>query len=640
MEVPVSATFKPTESYLRVATACPLVAVGDIAQNIRHIGDLYDRAVKQDVSLVVFPELSLTGYTLGDLVQQKQVLEVSLHGLLQLAEQTVQTETAMVVGLPVAIGNALYDCAAVLSKGVVRGIVPKTSLPSYKEFYEKRWFQAWQGDNTTVAIGGNAVPFGTNLLFQIGRAQVGVEICEDVWVSEQPSQKLAAAGVTIIANPSASPEQITKDEYRRQLICIQSARLMAGYLYAGCDVSESTTDIVMSGQQLIFENGQLLAERTPLSNDPRLLVADIDIDHLLNDRRRDTNFPNNTILPIIDCQITPNQTDIVRTFVTEPFVPTASNMPATLDKILAIQAEGLVGRLRNVGISNIVLGLSGGLDSTLALFVALRAAERLGKAPADMLQTITMPGKASSERTQNNATALAAALGIPNQVIAIADQVQTQLAALGHDGQEQDITYENVQARLRTSILFNRANQTNGLMLGTGDLSEIALGWSTYNGDHMSGYNSNASVPKTLVKHLVAHASSKLTNSEAQQIVQAILDTPISPELTTEGEDGISQHTEDLVGPYLLHDFYLYYFVRWNDTPAKIAYIAEQAFAGTYEPAEISHWLDVFLQRFMLNQWKRSAMPDGPKIGSVSLSPRGDWRMPSDMQATLWRTTS
>ncbi|HSX36313.1 MAG TPA: NAD(+) synthase [Patescibacteria group bacterium] len=624
-------TYTPTESYVRVATACPRVAVGNIEQNVQHIGDLYAEAVKRHVSLVVFPELSLTGYTLGDLVQQKQVLERSLQGLLQLAKRTAQSETAMVVGLPVAVGNALYDCAAVLSKGVIRGIVPKTSLPSYKEFYEKRWFQAWQGDNVTVDIGGQVVPFGTNLLFQVGRAQVGVEICEDVWVSDQPSQKLVAAGATIIANPSASPEQITKDEYRRQLISIQSARLMAGYLYAGCDASESTMDIVMSGQQLIFESGQLLAERTALSDEPRLLVTDIDIDHLLNDRRRDTNFPNNVSMPVVDCQVTPNQTDTLRSFATEPFVPKAGDMPDTLEKILAIQAQGLASRMQNTGVNNIVLGLSGGLDSTLALFVALRTAERLGKRPADILQTITMPGKASSKHTQSNAAALAAALGVPNQIIAIADQAQAQLAALGHDGTTQDTTYENVQARLRTSILFNRANQTNGLVLGTGDLSEIALGWCTYNGDHMSHYNVNASVPKTLVKHLVAHAVSKLTNTEAQQIVQAILETPISPELTSAREDDISQHTEDLIGPYLLHDLFLYHFVRWNDTPAKIAYIAEQAFKDSYKPAEIRDWLTVFIQRFMHSQWKRSAMPDGPKIGSVSLSPRGDWRMPSDM---------
>jgi len=627
--------YQPTESFIRVATACPEVAVGNVDVNVSRAAALYAHAAEQDASLVVFPEMSLTGYTIGDLLQQKVVQERAKQGLLYLAEQTADTQTAMAVGLPLAVGNSLYNCTAILSDGCVQGVVAKADLPNQGEFNEPRWFQAWEGENKEVTIGDQSVPIGTDLVFQVGPVLVGVEPCHALWVAEQPSVKLAEAGATLIINPSASPEQVTKSDYRRQLVAVQSGRLVMGYVYAGCDASESTMDIVMGGHQMIAENGHILAEREPLAIGQELTFADLDVDHLLNDRRKDTSFSNKRTVPVIDCAVAPEQTNTIRDFDPSPFVPKGPEAARHLSRILDIQAQGLASRLKNSGIEKVVLGWSGGRDSALALFVALRAAKRMGKDPADIIQTYTMPGKASSEQTQSGAVRMAAALGIPNEVIPIGELAHAQLKALGHDGATQDVTYENVQARTRTSILFNKGNQVGGLVLGTGDLSEIALGWCTFNGDHMSHYNVNASVPKTLVEHLVEHAAQEY-DPEVRAMVQDILDTPISPELTSAVAGEISQHTEDLIGPYELHDFFLYYFVRWNDTPAKIRFMAEQAFADQYKPAEIKHWLTIFMQRFIHNQIKRSVAADGPKVGSVSLSPRGDWRMPSDMHDDLW----
>lgn len=632
-----SLTYQPNTSFIRVATACPEVAVGNVAANATRLREQYDDAARQQTSVVVFPELSLTGYTLGDLVQQKLVLEQAKQHLSELAAHTQERETAMVVGLPFQVGNNLYNCAAVLAKGKVQGMVPKAHLPGQNEFYEPRWFTPWSGETTEVAVGDQQVPFGTDLLFQVGDAKMGVEICEDLWVTNPPSTKLAEGGATIIANPSASPEQVGKSDYRRNLVAMQSGRLVLAYLYAGCDASESTTDIVMGGHQIVAEKGRVLEEREPLAIGQVLTIADIDLDHLQHDRRKDGNFPDRP-LPTIDCGIRSEQTDLRRDIDPHPFIPTGPEAPRHLQRILDIQAQGLATRMKNTGIERVVLGLSGGLDSTLALLAAVRAAARLGKAPSEVIQTITMPGEASSEHTQSNAVKLAEALGIQNEVIPIGTLAQAELKALGHDGKTQDVTYENVQARLRTSILFNRSNQTHSMVLGTGDLSEIALGWCTYNGDHMSHYNVNASIPKTLVKHLVAFAAEQ-HDEQVQTILQDILDTPISPELTKEQDGAISQQTETIIGPYELHDFFLYHFMRNGDTPDKIAYLAAQAFKEQYALKEIMDWLGVFMARFMRNQWKRSVATDGPKVGSVCLSPRGDWRMPSDMSGTMWQST-
>ncbi|HTE57753.1 MAG TPA: NAD(+) synthase [Verrucomicrobiae bacterium] len=626
-------------NYIRVATACPEVALTDVATNTQHIKDLYSDAIDADAALVVFPEMSVTGYSIGDLVQNNQLLANARTGLTQLAEATANKPTAMVVGLPLAVGSAIYNCAAVLADGQVKGIVPKSNMPTYGEFYEKRWFQAWDQPNIEVEVAGKAVPFGTDLLLDINGTKVGVEICEDLWVADPPSRKLAENGAHIIANPSASPELIGKADYRRQLVAQQSARLVMAYLYAGCDPSESTMDIVMSGHQLIAESGRIVAERTPLSDESRLQIADIDIQHLEHDKRKDTNTVVKTGAQIIRCGIDPNRFTPDLKLNKYPFLPPedSAEREQRLDRVIAIQATGLAQRAKSSHQERVVLGLSGGLDSTLALLVAVEAAKRLGKEPKDFIHTITMPGEASSDRTQSNAVKLAQSLGVPNTQIPIGKLSQEQLLALGHDGETQDITYENVQARLRTSILFNYANKAGGMVLGTGDLSEIAQGWCTYNGDHMSHYNVNASIPKTLVRHLVAHLTTKPSHETSKTTLEDILQTPVSPELVSAQPGQISQETEAIIGPYALTDFFLYYLIRWGDAPNKIQFLAEQAFKDDYSPEEISKWLGSFLKRFTQNQFKRSAMPDGPKVGSVALSPRGDWRMPSDIPSTaLW----
>lgn len=623
--------YQPKTDYIRVATATPEVAIGDVATNLSHIKELYDQAVSSDVSLVVFPELSLTGYTIQDLVAQPTLLRNAQNALLQFADYTAANNTAAIVGLPFAVGNAIYNTAAVVSAGKIRGIVPKQNLPTYNEFYEKRWYQTWDDQpNITLTLKDQTVPFGRDQLFRIDDQLVGIEICEDLWVPEQPSIQLVANGATIIANPSASPEAVAKASYRRSLIANTAARNVAGYIYASADQTESTAEIVMGGHSLISELGTTLAERAPFTKPQRLMIADIDTQHIANDRFKTTNFPTRHEITPAETHVSRVQNDLLRSIDPEPFLPkgSAEEIRERLDTILNIQATGLAMRLRSADIQKVVLGLSGGLDSTLALLVAIRAADILEKQPGDLIYTLTMPGIASSDRTQNNAMKLAKLLNIVNEEIPIATLADAQLQAIGHKGEE-DVTYENTQARIRQALVFNKANQINGLALGTGDLSEIALGWCTYNGDHMSHYNVNASIPKTLVRSLVRHASETLPD-DARAVLTDILDTPVSPELTGNGK-GISQETEDLVGPYELHDFFLYHFLRWMEPKEKIGYLAVKAFEGRREPEEIHKWLDVFMQRFYRNQWKRQAMPDGAKVG-ISLSPKGDWRMAAEAQ--------
>lgn len=636
--------YRPAESYIRIATACPEVSVSDVQANVYYIQTLYKEASEQNVALVVFPELSITGYTLGDLVQNQQLQRHARTGLSNLARETANQSTAMVVGLPLSVGNSLYNCAAVLAEGEIKGIVPKQNMPAYGEFYEKRWFQSWDQSNTYLDFDNQTVPFGNDVLFEIGGVTVGVEICEDLWTADPPSRRLAQNGALIVANPSASPEQVGKAAYRRQLVGQQSARLVLGYAYAGCDSSESTMDIVMGGHQLIAENGSLVKERQPFSRQQRLTIADIDVDHLRHDRLKDTNTVNKVGMEVIKMLVEPPDYIPSPNVNPYPFLPSTEHQEERADRLQAIiniQAEGLAQRLRAIGSANIHLGLSGGLDSTHALLVACQAADIIGKAPGDLICTYTMPGDASSELTQSNAVKLARALGIPNEVIPIGDLAQYELKAIGHDGITQDIAYENAQARIRTSILFNKGNQVGGMVLGTGDLSEIALGWSTYNGDHMSHYHVNAGVPKTLMRHLVGHiADSYPKDHEVQHLLYDILATPVSPELVAAKVGELSQKTEDIIGPYELHDFYLYHLIRWGERPAKIQFLAEQAFEGLYGKDDIKKWLSLFLTRFSRNQFKRSVMPDGPKVGSVALSPRGDWRMPSDLRNTaLWEVS-
>ncbi|MGB4762239.1 MAG: NAD(+) synthase [Candidatus Saccharimonas sp.] len=624
--------YNPTRDYLRVATATPEVAVADVATNIAAIRELYQQAIEQNVSLIVYPELSLTGYTIGDLVQNASLLVQAREGLATLASDTKGKQTAMVVGLPLSVGNAIYNTAAVVADGEVKGIVPKQNLPTYKEFYEKRWYQAWdERPNIEISIECTPVPFGCDQLFQIGNTTVGIEICEDLWVPQPPHERLVANGADIIVNPSASPEIASKSAYRRQLVGMTAARQVAGYLYSGADWTESTMDIVMSGHALISEGGRLLAERRPFDDDSaRLTIADLDISHLRFDRRQTTNFPNEFDIAVTPTNIVATQDDLRTHIDAHPFIPhgTPEQVAERLDEIITIQSVGLARRFRSSGAGKMVLGLSGGLDSTLALLIAVKAAERINANPAEVIDTITMPSYASSERTQGNAAKLAKALNVGWFEIPIASLSDAQLASLGHDG-TQDVTFENTQARIRTALLLNHANTMRGLVVGTGDLSEIALGWSTYNGDHISHYNPNASVPKTLIRALVRRSAEQM-NSETRAIVADIIDTPISPELT--GDGTLSQETEGLIGPYELHDFFEYHFVRWQEPFDKIEYLAAKAFKDKYSRNEVSHWLGVYVSRFFTNQWKRSVMPDGPKVGTVSHSPRGDWRMPSDLE--------
>lgn len=638
-------TFHPKDSYMRLATACPEVAVGDVDTNVARIRKLYSQAHDQAVSLVTFPELSITGYSLGELVGQKRLLEKAKAGTLELAGATTDKQTAMIVGLPLQVGNGLYNCAAVLADGHVQGIVPKQHLPANNEFYEPRWFEAWEGDNTTVEIGGKEVPAGTNLLFEIGGVKTGIEICEDAWVMNPPSIELAMKGALVIANPSASPEQITKQGYRRKLVSGHSASQMGAYAYAGCHHTESTAEVVMGGHQMISANGQMLAERKPFGKG-NLLIADVDIDRLQHDRRKNHAAQLAGAI-VVKTLVRRRQEDLRLKVERNPFLPaeSAPDRAERFEEALNIQAYGLAVRMMHTGQRQIILGLSGGLDSTLALLVAHRAAGILDADPATMVHTLTMPGPASSANTQTNAQVLAKQLGVKNTVIPIAGLVDAELEALQHDGSKQDVTYENIQARARTNLLFNYGNKHGGLVLGTGDLSEIALGWCTYNGDQQSHYNVNASIPKTLVKHLVRHVAEQPEYEAAHRTLNAILETVISPELTktTKAEedgvlDAISQSTEDIIGPYELHDFFLYHMIRWGDPINKVAYLANQAFEGSYTPEQIQACLDIFTKRFLGSQFKRENLPNGPKVGSVSLSPRGDWRMPPDLiNDAIWR---
>ncbi len=622
------------ESYIRIATACPLVSIANPTENGKRIAEIYEKAAEQRVSVVAFPELSITGYTVGDLIQQKQLLLDAKEALLQLATATKDRATAVIVGLPLVVNDNLYDVAAFLADGEVKGIVPKSNLPSYNEFYENRWFKTWDGENIRIDLKGKKIPFGTKILFDIDHVLCGIEICEDLWVASQPSDFLTKNGAKVIFNPSATPEQIGKAAYRRDLVKMQSARLICGYIYAGCGQSESTAEIVMGGHQIIAANGAILAEKQPFER-RELLLTDIDLDHLAYDRRRQKFKTLHGIngVEVIETSPQRGQTDLLAKIEQSPFLPEEpeAKRQERLNTAISIQAQGLARRLISTKNKQLVLGLSGGLDSTLALLVAMEAAKIIGQSPGNTITAITMPGPASSNRTQDNAVKLAAILGIPYKTIPIEPIIRREFEALEHSG-KQDIAYENIQARARTSILFNYANMSEhpAIVLGTGDLSEIALGWSTYNADQQSHYNVNASVPKTMVRALVTHYAERL-GGEALAIVADIVATPISPELTKEGSEKISQTTEDIIGPYELHDFFLYYQQRWGDTPEKIAALTKQAFGKKYSAETIEKWLAAFGRRFRASQFKRDNMPNGPKIGAVSLSPRGDWRMPSDI---------
>ena len=623
-----------TEGFVRVAAATPDIVVGDCRHNGEAILALIKEADRAGCSLVVFPELSVTGYTCGDLFTQKLLLEAAMSELKRLASETENLQIASVVGLPVVMNGKLYNCAAFISQGEILGFVPKAHIPNYTEFYEGRYFTGFSMDQESFWLEG--LPFG-HILFDfinIPGMTVGIEICEDLWVGASPSVSLCQQGATVIGNPSASNEIIGKAEYRRTLLAAQSGKNICAYVYADAGEGESTTDAVYSGHDLIYENGVLLRESEPFTSG--LTVADIDVALLLHERRRMNTFQNAEEEDIICCRVLPRENrDCLRNVPKTPFVPQdAQRRKERCKSILAMQVAGLKKRLKHTGCRTAVLGISGGLDSTLALLVTAEACDAAGRSRSDIL-AVTMPCFGTTDRTYRNAVFLCQTLGVTLREIDIKAAVNQHFSDIGQDPALHDVTYENAQARERTQVLMDLANKTGGLVIGTGDLSEQALGWATYNGDHMSMYGVNTSVPKTLVRYLVDYYAES-RGGTLEKILRDILDTPVSPELLPPENGEISQKTEDLVGPYELHDFFLYYFLRFGYGPRKLWTLAVYAFQGEYEDSIILHWLEVFTRRFFSQQFKRSCMPDGPKVGSVTLSPRGDLRLPSDASPALW----
>ena len=627
--------------FVKVAAAIPAVKVADVHYNVEQIESLIAQAEGQGVEVIVFPELCLTGYTCQDLFKEQLLLDKAEEGLLVLLDFTRKLDVICIVGLPVQIGSLLYNCAAVIQSGTLLGVVPKTYLPNYGEFYEKRWFASAQdlvAQDIYLAGSPIHVTPEPTIFTTVDGARFGIEICEDVWAPTPPSNQLSLAGADLIFNLSASDELIGKHQYLRQLLCQQSARTMSGYIYASCGFGESTQDVVYGGNAMILENGHLLCEAERFSLQPQIKMMQIDVERLRTERRTNSTFI--TAQSMVKCQpftvackpVAPRDFELMRPIDPHPFTPADDKMQESCEEILSIQVAGLAKRLYHIGGTKAVIGISGGLDSTLALLVTVKAFDKLGLDRRGIIG-ITMPGFGTTDRTYNNALKLMQTLGVTVREISIAKAVTQHFEDIGHDINVHDITYENSQARERTQILMDVANQVNAIVVGTGDLSELALGWATYNGDHMSMYGVNAGVPKTLVRYLVSY----IANEMATEVLRDIIDTPISPELIPADEQGnIKQKTEDLVGPYELHDFFLYYFLRFGFRPAKIYMLAQKAFAGAYDDEVIKKWLQTFCRRFFTQQFKRSCMPDGPKVGSVSLSPRGDWRMPSDASSALW----
>ena len=626
--------------FARVAAASLRVHLGDVAQNEKEILAAMQPLQAQSVELAVFPELCLTGYTLGDLLLHEAVQQSALDALLRIAEKT--GSMAVVVGLPLSSGGRLFNCAAVLQGGKVRGIVPKTYLPNGNEFYESRWFVSGVQAGGTARVGNEEVPFAPGLLFALGGFRFAVEICEDLWNPCPPSSRYAVQGADIIANPSASNALVGKHDYRRQLLAQQSARLYAGYAYACAGFGESTSDLVFCGYTGVFENGRPLEEGPRFQMEGSCAIADIDVARLRFQRQRSSSYFQaacNNSAPMVPVSLTalePPRPPLLRPLNPLPFVPIGAQADAHLQEIVNIQTTGLKTRLAAIRCQNLVVGVSGGLDSTLALLIGAKAVDELGY-PRESLHAITMPGMGTGTRTKTNADRLMAALHVNAREISIEPAVRQHFADIGHPEGLHDVTYENSQARERTQILMDYANKVSGIVLGTGDMSEAALGFCTYNGDHMSMYNVNCSVPKTLVKSLVRHLAETGFAGSVKEICLDILDTPISPELLPSTGDEISQRTEDILGDYALHDFFLYHFMDSGSGLERMRLLANQAFSGVYAPEKIEAQLQTFIRRFFTQQFKRNCMPDGPKVGSIGLSPRGDWRMPSDMEFALWR---
>lgn len=635
--------------FVKVAAAVPAVKVADCEYNTLQIENIIAQAEGKGVEIIVFPELCITGYSCQDLFRQSLLLEQVEASMLMLLDFTRNLDIISIVGLPVVVGDMLLNCAAVIQKGDLLGLIPKTYLPNYSEFYEKRWFASSQDlQPTEIRFAGNKILVTSQptLFKTCDGVLFGIEICEDVWAPAPPSNRLALAGADMTFNLSASDELIGKHKYLKSLLSQQSARTISGYIYSGCGFGESSQDVVYTGNAFIYENGQLLAEGERFSFKPQVIISQIDIEKLRSERRNNSTYVNaqrEHDARIVNAHTTVAQSDfeLIRDVDPHPFIPGQEDMGTSCNEIFSIQVAGLAKRLVHTNCKTVVLGISGGLDSTLALLVCVKTFDKLGWSRKGIVG-VTMPGFGTTNRTHNNAVTLMESLGVTIREVSISAAVEQHFKDIGHDMSVHDVTYENSQARERTQILMDLGNQLGGLVIGTGDLSELALGWATYNGDHMSMYGVNAGIPKTLIRHLVQYVAESVDDTSRETLLD-IIDTPVSPELIPADEDGnIRQKTEELVGPYELHDFFLYYVLRFGFRPLKIFMLASKAFNGNnngttfYDDATIKKWLTIFLRRFFSQQFKRSCLPDGPKVGSVSLSPRGDWRMPSDASSTLW----
>ncbi|MBO5603382.1 MAG: NAD(+) synthase [Prevotella sp.] len=630
-------------SFITVAAAIPAVKVADCDYNIEQIISQVTEAEEKGVEIIVFPELCVTGYTCQDLFRQSTLLENVELSVVRLLGHMRKMNVIAIIGVPVIVGDLLLNCAAVIQKGSILAMIPKTYLPNYNEFYEKRWFASLQDlRETQIRYAGNKITITPEPLLVRTSENVlfGVEICEDVWAPAPPSNRLALSGADLIFNLSASDELVGKHDYLKGLLAQQSARTITGYIYSGSGFGESTQDMVYGGNAMIYENGVLLEEADRFSLEPQMMIGQIDIERLRSERRTNSTYVNaqrgnNAI--IVDALPTDSiPFTLIRKIDPHPFIPASSDIQRSCEEIINIQSCGLAKRVIHTNSKNLVVGISGGLDSTLALLICVNTFDMLHLDRKGIIG-VTMPGFGTTDRTYQNALTLMKNLGITIKEINIAKAVNQHFEDIGHDPKIHDVTYENSQARERTQILMDLTNQIGGFVVGTGDLSELALGWATYNGDHMSMYGVNGSVPKTLIRYLVRYIAEYKMDEATKAVLLDIIDTPISPELIPGDEKGnINQKTEDLVGPYELHDFYLYYFLRFGFSPRKIFFLAQHAFKGMYDDATIKKWLSTFFRRFFNQQFKRSCLPDGPKVGSVSLSPRGDWRMPSDAVSRLW----
>ena len=625
--------------FVKVAAATPDIRVADVEFNTQNIINAMEEAQKNGAKILVFPELCVTGYTCSDLFDHSVLLKASRKALLEIAENTNDKDMLVFVGAPLEVNGKLYNVAAAMNQGEIIGFTTKTFLPNYGEFYEMRQFTPGPQTVREITFEGKKIPFGPQILFQAEGMEelvVAAEICEDVWSPVPPSIQAALEGATVIVNCSASDETIGKDTYRRALISGQSARLISGYIYANAGEGESTTDLVFGGHNIIAENGTILKESSRYVNE--IIYSEIDLQRITGERRKNTTFQplDEETLVRVPFTVEETKTFLTRTFPKKPFVPSDEQTRAQrCEEILTIQAMGLKKRLAHTNARTAVVGISGGLDSTLALLVTARAFDMLGRDKKDII-AVTMPCFGTTDRTYQNACEMSKKVGATLIGVPIADAVNVHFRDIGHDPEDHSVTYENCQARERTQVLMDIANKTWGMVIGTGDLSELALGWATYNGDHMSMYGVNASVPKTLVRHLVKYAADDTKDEALKNVLYDVLDTPVSPELLPPKDGDIAQKTEDLVGPYELHDFFLYFMLRFGYEPSKIFRIACMTFDGEYDKETIFKWLETFCRRFFSQQFKRSCLPDGPKVGTVALSPRGDWRMPSDACVAVW----